>query len=102
MLIKRCEIDGITVDIKVENGTSTKEEQTLALINLLKFLVEGHIDSLVKNNASKEEVKNYKELLELINNYLEYKQQLQRVRIPLWDSMFLKFRSNPENPYHSY
>lgn len=76
MLIKRCEIDGITVDIKVENGTSTKEEQTLALINLLKFLVEGHIDSLVKNNASKEEVKNYKELLELINNYLEYKQQL--------------------------
>lgn len=76
MLIKRCEIDGITVDIKVEDGTSTKEEQTLALINLLKFLVEDHIDSLVKNNASKEEVKNYKELLELINNYLEYKQQL--------------------------
>lgn len=76
MLIKRCEIDGITVDIKVEDGTSTKEEQTLALINLLKLLVEGHIDSLVKNNASKEEVKNYKELLELINNYLEYKQQL--------------------------
>ena len=68
MLIKRCEIDGITVDIKVEDGTSTKEEQTLALINLLKFLVESHIDSLVKNNASKEEVKNYKELLELINN----------------------------------
>lgn len=76
MLIKRCEIDGITVDIKVEDGTSTKEEQTLALINLLKFLVEDHIDSLLKNNASKEEVKNYKELLELINNYLEYKQQL--------------------------
>ena len=76
MLIKICEIDGITVDIKVEDGTSTKEEQTLALINLLKLLVEGHIDSLVKNNASKEEVKNYKELLELINNYLEYKQQL--------------------------
>ena len=76
MLIKRCEIDGITVDIKVEDGTSTKEEQTLALINLLKFLVEGNIDSLVKNNTSKEEVKNYKELLELINNYLEYKQQL--------------------------
>lgn len=76
MLIKRCEIDGITVDIKVEDGTSTKEEQTLALINLLKFLVESHIDSLVKNNASKEEVKNYKELLELINNYFEYKQQL--------------------------
>ena len=74
MLIKRCEIDEITVDIKVEDGTSTKEEQTLALINLLKFLVESHIDSLVKNNASKEEVKNYKELLELINNYLEYKQ----------------------------
>ena len=60
MLIKRCEIDGITVDIKVEDGTSTKEEQTLALINLLKFLVESHIDSLVKNNDSKEEVKNYK------------------------------------------
>ena len=76
MLIKRCEIDGITVDIKVQDGTSTKEEQTLALINLLKFLVESHIDSLVKNNASKEEVKNYKELLELINNYFEYKQQL--------------------------
>ncbi len=76
MLIKRCEIDGITVDIKVEDGTSTKEEQTLALINLLKFLIKGHIDSLVKNNVSKEEVKNYKELLELINNYLEYKQQL--------------------------
>ena len=76
MLIKRCEIDGITVDIKVEDGTSTKEEQTLALINLLKFLIKVHIDSLVKNNASKEEVKNYKELLELINNYLEYKQQL--------------------------
>ena len=76
MLIKRCEIDGITVDIKVEDGTSTKEEQTLALINLLKFLVESHIDSLVKNNASKEEVKNYKELLELINNYFEYKQKL--------------------------
>ena len=76
MLIERCEINGITVDIKVEDGTSTKEEQTLALINLLKFLVESHINSLVKNNASKEEVKNYKELLELINNYLEYKQQL--------------------------
>lgn len=38
MLIKRCEIDGITVDIKVEDGTSTKEEQTLALINLLNYL----------------------------------------------------------------
>ena len=38
MLIQRCEIDGITVDIKVEDGTSTKEEQTLALINLLKYL----------------------------------------------------------------
>ena len=76
MLIKRCEIDGITVDIKVEDGTSTKEEQTLALINLLKFLIKVHIDSLVKNNVSKEEVKNYKELLELINNYLEYQHQL--------------------------
>ena len=76
MLIKRWKIDGITVEIKVEDGVSTKEEQTLAFVNLLKFLVEGHIDSLVKNNASKEEVKNYKESLELINNYLEYKQQL--------------------------
>ena len=76
MLIKRWKIDGITVKIKVEDGVSTKEEQTLASVNLLKFLVESHIDSLVKNNASKEEVKNYKESLELINNYLEYKQQL--------------------------
>ena len=76
MLIKRWKIDGITVEIKVEDGVSTKEEQTLASVNLLKFLVESHIDSLVKNNASKEEVKNYKESLELINNYLEYKQQL--------------------------
>ncbi len=48
MLIKRCEIDGIAVDIKVDDGTSTKEEQTLTLIKLLKFLVEGHIDSLEK------------------------------------------------------
>lgn len=76
MLIKRWKIDGITVEIKVEDGVSTKKEQTLASVNLLKFLVEGHIDSLVKNNASKEEVKIYKESLELINNYLEYKQQL--------------------------
>ena len=43
MLIERCEINGITVDIKVEDGTSTKEEQTLALIKLLKFFI---IDSL--------------------------------------------------------
>lgn len=76
MLIKRWKIDGITVEIKVEDGVSTKEEQTLASVNLLKFLVKGHIDNLVKNNASKEEVKNYKEPLELINNYPEYKQQL--------------------------
>ncbi len=76
MLIKRCEIDGITVEIKVEDGISTKEEKTLALINLLKILAEGQIESLVKNNDSKEEIENYKESLELINNYLEYKQQL--------------------------
>lgn len=76
MLIKRCEINGITVEIKVEDGISTKEEQTLALINLLKILAEGHIESLVKNNDSKEKIENYKESLELINNYLEYKQQL--------------------------
>ena len=38
MLIKRCKIDGITVDIKVEDGISTKEEQTLALINLFPLL----------------------------------------------------------------
>ena len=76
MLIKRCKIDGITVDIKVEDGISTKEEQTLYLINLLKILAEGHIESLVKNNASKDEIDNYKETLKLINNYLECKKQL--------------------------
>lgn len=76
MLIKRCEIDGIIVEIKVEDGISTKEEQTIAFINLLKILAEGHIDSLVKNNASKEEIENYKESLKLINNYLECKKQL--------------------------
>ncbi len=76
MLIKRCKIDGITVEIKVKDGVSTKEEQTLASVNLLKFLVEGHIDSLIKNNASKDEIDNYKESLKLINNYLEYKKQL--------------------------
>lgn len=42
-------------------------------MNLLKFLVEGHIDNL---NAPNEDIKSYKELLELINNYLGYKQQL--------------------------
>ena len=76
MLIKRCKIDGITVDIKVEDGISTKEEQTLALINLLKILTEGHIENLVNNNASKDEIDNYKETLKLINNYLECKKQL--------------------------
>ncbi len=55
MLIKRCEIDGITVDIEIEDSESTKEEQSLALMNLLKFLVEGHIDNLVKNNAPNDE-----------------------------------------------
>ncbi len=45
-------------------------------MNLLKFLVEGHIGNLVKNNAPNEDIKSYKELLELINNYLGYKQQL--------------------------
>ena len=73
MLIKRCEIDGITVEIKIEDGISTKKEQTLALINLLKILAEGHIESLINNNASKDEIDNYKETLKLINNYLEYK-----------------------------
>ena len=76
MLIKRWKIDGITVEIKVEDGVSTKEEQTLASVNLLKFLVEGHIDNLVKNNAPNEDIKSYRELLELINNYLKYTQQL--------------------------
>ena len=76
MLIKRCKIDGITVDIMVEGGISTKEEQTLALINLLKIVAEGHIESLINNNASKDEIDNYKESLKLINNYLEYKKQL--------------------------
>ena len=55
MLIKRCEIDGITVDIEIEDSESTKEEQSLALMNLLKFLVEGYIDNLVKNNAPNDE-----------------------------------------------
>ena len=76
MLIKRCKIDGITVDIMVEDGISTKEEQTLALINLLKIVAEGYIESLINNNASKDEIDNYKESLKLINNYLEYKKQL--------------------------
>ncbi len=76
MLIKRCEINGITVDIEIEDSESTKEEQSLALMNLLKFLVEGHIDNLVKNNAPNEDIKSYRELLELINNYLKYTQQL--------------------------
>ena len=76
MLIKRCKIDGITVDIMVEDGISTKEEQTWALINLLKILAEYHIESLINNNASKDEIDNYKETLKLINNYLEYKKQL--------------------------
>lgn len=76
MLIKRCEIDGITVEIKIEDGISTKKEQTLALINLLKILAESQIESLIKNNESKEEIENYKESLKLINNYFEYKQQL--------------------------
>ena len=76
MLIKRCEIDGITVEIKIKDGISTKKEQTLALINLLKILAESQIESLIKNNESKEEIENYKESLKLINNYFEYKQQL--------------------------
>lgn len=76
MLIKRCEIDGITVEIKNEDGISTKKEQTLVLINLLKILAESQIESLIKNNESKEEIENYKESLKLINNYFEYKQQL--------------------------
>ncbi len=74
MLIKRYKINEITVEIKVEDGISTKEEQTLALINLLKILAEGNIESLIKNNASKDEIENYKDTLKLINNYLEYKQ----------------------------
>ena len=78
MLIKRCKIDGITVDIMVEDGISTKEEQTLALINLLKILAEGHIESLINNNASKDEIDNYKEALKLINNYLEYKSNFKK------------------------
>lgn len=73
MLIKRYKINEITVEIKVEDGISTKEEQTLALI-LLKILAEGNIESLIKNNASKDEIENYKDTLKLINNYLEYKQ----------------------------
>ena len=76
MLIKRCEIDGITVEIKIEDGISTKKEKTLALINLLKILDESQIESLIKNNESKEEIEIYKESLKLINNYFEYKQQL--------------------------
>lgn len=74
MLIKRYKINEITVEIKVEDGISTKDEQTLALINLLKILAEGNIESLIKNNASKDEIENYKDTLKLINNYLEYKQ----------------------------
>lgn len=74
MLIKRYKINEITVEIKVEDGISTKEEQTLALINLLKILAEGNVESLIKNNASKDEIENYKDTLKLINNYLEYKQ----------------------------
>ena len=74
MLIKRYKTNEITVEIKVEDGISTKEEQTLALINLLKILAEGNIESLIKNNASKDEIENYKDTLKLINNYLEYKQ----------------------------
>ena len=70
MLIKRCKIDGITIDIKVEDKISTKEEQTLVLINLLKILAEGHIESLINNNASKDEIDNYKETLKLINMQL--------------------------------
>lgn len=34
MLIKRWKIDGITVEIKVEDGVSTKKEETLASVNL--------------------------------------------------------------------
>ena len=58
MLIKRYKINEITVEIKVEDGISTKEEQTLALINLLKILAEGNIESLIKNNASKDQIEN--------------------------------------------
>ena len=72
MLIKRYKINEITVEIKVEDGISTKEEQTLALINLLKILAEGNIESLIKNNASKDEIENYKDTLKLIYIYLEY------------------------------
>ena len=46
----------------------------MLLINLLKILAEGNIESLIKNNASKDEIENYKDTLKLINNYLEYKQ----------------------------
>ena len=49
MLIKRCEIDGITVDIKVEDGTSTKEEHTLAFIKLLKFFIINSLKLKISN-----------------------------------------------------
>ena len=48
MLIKRCKIDGITVDIEVENRISSKEKHSLELVKLLKILTKGHIDNLLK------------------------------------------------------
>jgi len=71
MLIKKYEIDGVTVEIRTKTGNSTKNEQKLALIELLECLTNIEYQEVLSQpkKATPETLEGYEGCLQLFERY---------------------------------
>lgn len=73
MLIKKYKIDGITVEIRTEPSNSTKNEQNLALVELLECLTNFEYQDVLSQakNITPETLAGYESCLQLFKCYKE-------------------------------
>lgn len=65
----------IEIEIRFEEGNSTRDEQLLSLVKFLRALTDGEIEHLISINGNPQKIQEYQECLQLLDNYIENKEQ---------------------------
>ncbi len=68
MLIKKYEIDGIPVEIKIKEDTTSSKEKLLMIFDILKMQIDNEYEDAILNKE-KEKLKEYDRYTYLITYY---------------------------------
>ena len=78
-LIKKYKVGKLNVELNIEDGECTKAEEDLAFAELLKWVTDCEVESiLLDKNATPELVQEYIEAQKIINQFVELKKEKVR------------------------